>query len=241
MEPNKLENQIREKLNAREITPSAPSWDRLDAMLSVAENKKPKSSFNWIYIAACIVGFVFVGLVFFNQNNTNEIIKNHQVVESNSNDINSEKEKLTEEVVLKSNPYINQKTTIKNTNIASVSSAKKEVIKVQNASAKIQPFVKSEIIKEESIAEVVPQKIEEKQLVAENQSALLASNEINKSEKTTRNKSRLKVNPNALLSQVDGEVKQTFRRKAFRKITENFESTREAFVARNQESTPINN
>ena len=67
MEPNKLENQMREKLNAREIQPSANAWDRLDAMLSVTEDKKPKRNFNWLSIAAGIIGFLFVGLIFYNQ------------------------------------------------------------------------------------------------------------------------------------------------------------------------------
>jgi len=40
MEPNKLETQIKEQLNAREIQPSEMAWDRLDAMLTVAEEKK---------------------------------------------------------------------------------------------------------------------------------------------------------------------------------------------------------
>ncbi len=42
MEPNKLETQIKEKLNSREIQPTEMAWDRLDAMLSVAEEKKTK-------------------------------------------------------------------------------------------------------------------------------------------------------------------------------------------------------
>ena len=42
MEPNKIEKQFREKLNTREIQPSVQVWDRLDAMLSVAEEKKTK-------------------------------------------------------------------------------------------------------------------------------------------------------------------------------------------------------
>lgn len=40
MEQNKLETQIKEKLNSREIQPSEMAWDRLDAMLSVSEEKK---------------------------------------------------------------------------------------------------------------------------------------------------------------------------------------------------------
>ena len=42
MEPNKLENKMREKLNKRTIQPSANAWDRLDAMLSVTEQKTEK-------------------------------------------------------------------------------------------------------------------------------------------------------------------------------------------------------
>jgi len=40
MERNKTEKQFRDKLNTREIKPSAHAWDRLDAMLSVGEGKK---------------------------------------------------------------------------------------------------------------------------------------------------------------------------------------------------------
>ena len=47
MEPNKIDNQIREKLNAREIQPSAQAWDRLDAMLAVSEEKKSKKGYGW--------------------------------------------------------------------------------------------------------------------------------------------------------------------------------------------------
>ena len=43
MEPNNFEKDFREKLNQREIEPSNKAWDRLDAMLSVAEEKKPKT------------------------------------------------------------------------------------------------------------------------------------------------------------------------------------------------------
>jgi len=67
MEPNKLEKQIREKLNNREINPSEAAWDRLDAMLSVAEIKTKKRSFRWLYIAASFIGFLFIGTAYFSQ------------------------------------------------------------------------------------------------------------------------------------------------------------------------------
>jgi hypothetical protein len=70
MEPNKIEKQIREKLNTREIQPSAQAWDRLDAMLSVAEEKKTRKPFGFLFIAASILVFVTLGLFLFNQNGT---------------------------------------------------------------------------------------------------------------------------------------------------------------------------
>ena len=44
MEPNNIDNQIRQKLNVSEIQPSAQAWDRLDAMLALSEAKKAKKS-----------------------------------------------------------------------------------------------------------------------------------------------------------------------------------------------------
>ncbi|RZJ64488.1 MAG: hypothetical protein EOO45_18775, partial [Flavobacterium sp.] len=65
MEPNKLEQDFKNKLNEREIQPTPMAWDRLDAMLTVAEKKKPKRT--WMYIAASFLGFLLVGTLFFRQ------------------------------------------------------------------------------------------------------------------------------------------------------------------------------
>ena len=73
MEQNKLETQFKEKLNSREIKPKEMAWDRLNAMLSVAEPskgeqvQKPKHKFTWLYIAASFIGFLMISTVFFNQ------------------------------------------------------------------------------------------------------------------------------------------------------------------------------
>lgn len=67
MGPNKIEKQFRDKLNAREIQPSAQAWDRLDAMLSVAEEKKTKRPLGFLFIAAAILVFVTLGIFFFTQ------------------------------------------------------------------------------------------------------------------------------------------------------------------------------
>lgn len=62
MEPNKIDNQIREKLNAREIQPSAQAWDRLDAMLTVSEEKKPKKGYGWFFCGRFYDTFFRIGI-----------------------------------------------------------------------------------------------------------------------------------------------------------------------------------
>lgn len=236
MEPNKVDTQIREKLNAREIQPSTSSWDRLDAMLSVEENKKPKRSFKWLYMAASIVGFVFAGLFFFNQNNEiPEIINNQTVVENNSDVVNSEKEQSSEETLLQTTEASKNQNEIKNEALVSVSESRKESVKGNKSEANIQSFAKTESMKQEVVAEVVPQKTEEKLKEEISSTALLASNDVNKTEKKIQNKSKIKIDANALLSQVDGEIELTFRQKAIKKMAKNFESAREAVASRNLE------
>ena len=80
MEPNKLEKQFKEQLNSREIQPTEMAWSKLDAMLVAADSgnselakQKPKTKFPWMYVAASFVGFLLLGTVYFNQNNS-EII-----------------------------------------------------------------------------------------------------------------------------------------------------------------------
>ena len=43
MEPNKLDFEIKQKLDARTIQPSALAWDRLSAKLDSAEKNKSKT------------------------------------------------------------------------------------------------------------------------------------------------------------------------------------------------------
>ncbi|MEO8235645.1 MAG: hypothetical protein ABI549_09550 [Flavobacterium sp.] len=225
MEPNRLENQIAEKLNSREIQPSVQAWDRLDAMLSVAEKKKPKKRLSWLYIAASIIGFVFVGLLFYNQENTSIKTNNQVVVESNTN----KKAVLPEEV--------NQSETINNPKeeVLAIIESKKESIKVKNRNQKAQQFVKIQSENKEVIAEVIPQKTEEKAKIENNTTTLLASIETNKEQTKNVNKPKLKIDASALLSQVDGEITLTFRQKVLKSINKNYDSAKEALASRNQE------
>ena len=81
MELNNFDKDIQQKFNSRKIEPSAQAWDRLDAMLTVAEEKKQPKTYFWLKIAASFLIFSGIGYVFFQQNQkldisqpTNEVV-----------------------------------------------------------------------------------------------------------------------------------------------------------------------
>lgn len=57
MKSDKLEQQFREKLQNRTIEPSDKAWDRLDAMLSVAEKRKTNPQM--VVCSSKFVDFIF--------------------------------------------------------------------------------------------------------------------------------------------------------------------------------------
>ncbi len=224
MAPNKLENQIKEKLNSREVQPSAQAWDRLDAMLSVAENKKPKRKINWLAIAAVFVGFTILGTIFINKNKEITTVNENVVLETPKvnvqKNVDGVKPILKTETVLADNQAENQKNQQpkpKNQNLKSKTKGVSIIKNNQNQIASIPetevPIIQNPKIIETNIDEVL---LSEK-----------AKNQIPKS--------TIKVNPSSLLSQVDGELTQTFREKVISKVSKNFQTIKVAVATRNQE------
>jgi len=74
---NSIEKRFREELNQRTIEPSDKAWDRLDAMLSVAEKKQTKR--NWLWIAASLILFATIGSLFV-RTSKKELIPTKDVV-----------------------------------------------------------------------------------------------------------------------------------------------------------------
>jgi hypothetical protein len=53
--------------------------------------------------------------------------------------------------------------------------------------------------------------------------------------KAAFSKTAVKVNPNTLLSQVDGELELSFREKVINKVNKNYQTVKVALANRNQE------
>lgn len=232
MEQNKLENEFRNKLNQREINPSENSWDRLDAMLTVAEDKKPIRSYGWMYIAASIIGFAFLGTFFFNQSDKNQTIESNEVVMEN----NQKVEPIQKEVpsVIPSNSQTESIAVIP------------EVKNIEKNSQDLMPTIKREnqVALNPKGDSVIP-KLDDKQTnkkIEELASSNIKNNTVDEllaavkiSSKSGNSKTAIKVNPNTLLSQVDGELELSFREKVINKVNKNYQTVKVALANRNQE------
>ena len=220
MEPNKFDNQFKKKLSDREIKPSDAAWDKLEAMLSVSE--KPKRKFSWLYIAASILGFLMVGTIFYNQK---------------------------ESVLLNSKDTINTQNaiTIKSSETAPIlNSNKKSAVVIQETKKSISksyiiPLSYKQLKKNNQVVAVsiINQKTEQKSIAntttalsVEKQLVLVENFE---KEKSSDQKSTIHVNPDNLLSQVDGELELSFREKVINKVNKNYQTLKVALDNRNNQ------
>ena len=260
MGQNKLESQIKEKLDSREIQPSAQAWDRLDAMLSIAEEKKTKRSFGWLYIAAGITVLLIAGMFFLAQNSTDGINKD-AVVDSEVKNDSVEKEQNKLEVPInkaienKQN-QVAESTEVQNPKSINPSSNKEAVsiINQKNNQKKLSnPLInRNKEIEYQNSSDVALKDLpkvdtQTKIITAKNDTPAKVSGNLSTSDeqllanldkvgkKSTNQKSSVKVDAKSLLSQVDGEVEYTFREKVLTKISKNYKEVKVALSNRNNE------
>ncbi|MFC0780256.1 hypothetical protein [Flavobacterium sp. HJSW_4] len=245
MEPNNFEKDFREKLNQREIEPSNKAWDRLDAMLSVAEENKPikldskKSKRKWLFIAASFIGFLLVGTLFFNQNKDAVKTPETVIVEKETE---TQKESVSE-------PVIHNANSVKTETAIAEKSSEESSKKQEKSNPKASEQISNKTIKNEEnqIAEssIIIKNNQEKQS-AENQSLIaeiskkenvdqLLETAENKvlAENAVKPKPKVKINANNLLDQVDGELELSFREKMIAKINKSYHTVKVAVENRN--------
>ncbi|MGL2966605.1 hypothetical protein [Flavobacterium sp. XGLA_31] len=241
MEPNNIEKQFRDKLNVREIQPSSQAWDRLDAMLSVAEEKKTKRPFGFLFIAASILVLVTLGMFFFMPNSTEIKPINNVVGTETKADTLQNVVKHNQLPIVKSEKDIEAIATTDNqtSNQSSIINQKTTVNQKDNA-------YQSQIIKDKEIIfqnsddvalKDLPKIVDSKETIAVKRETmsdadLLASLDAAAKQSTSKN-STMKVDAKSLLSQIDGELNQTFREKTFSKLSKNYQEIKVALANRN--------
>lgn len=227
MKPNKFDNQIREKLNTREIQPSAQAWDRLDAMLTVSEEKKSKKGYGWFFVAASTILFFGLGFFLFNSNKASEINNSIPVVTTTNKAIDS----------------------VETNNIKEISVEKQQPVLVQNELnvSKIQKNKKSEVSNElkrlENIIQENPSPITHhtspityKYVTPESLLAEVQTGEkVITSEKKITPKTNMKIDANSLLSTVEKELDYNYRETTLEKLNRKFQDAKSALANRNYE------
>lgn len=246
MGQNKLENQIKEKLNSREIQPSAQAWDRLDAMLSVAEEKKTGRPFGFLFIAASILVFVSAGMFFFTQNSS-EVKNDNNVVETEIKKDAVQKENNIQSPIIekKQENQVAESTEIQKSNNQNNNNSAVSIIDQKSNQKQSNPLInKDKQIEFQNSSDValknLPKIVDTKEIIVSRPKTSTMSDEdllasLDNVGKKTNAKSKVKVDARNLLSQVDGELDQTFREKVIGKIAKNYQEVKVALSNRNQE------
>ena len=227
MEPNKIDNQIREKLNAREVQPSAQAWDRLDAMLAVSEEKKPKKGYGWFFVAASTILFFGLGFFLFNSNETKEINNSNPIVTTINEVMDStEANKINQISVEKEQPVLVQnEENYSKTQKNKKSKETNELIKPENdLEEKITP--NSQLQTPNSYKYVSPEN-----LLAEVQTG----EKVITSDKKISPKAKMKVDANSLLTNVEKELDENHRETTLDKLNRKFKDAKSALANRNYE------
>jgi hypothetical protein len=233
MEQNSFENQIKEKLENRSITPSNQAWSRLNEMLPVSD--EPNRNFKWMFLAASFIGFISVAIFF--QRQPNELVgadkpkipieniiaprTENTISKSGSLGIISDKVNPEKEIVKvesKINQKKNNQAIISENNGVEINSKTNLDDGMSNGTQK--PIIFKEQTQNSS------------QLIAHESNSL---NEIAQKSELDTKSDQIRVNVNSLLSQVENELNLTFRQKVIIKIAKNYKATKEILVARNQE------
>ena len=234
MEQDNFNKNIQEKFNFRTIEPSETAWNKLDAMLTVAAEKKQPNRFFWLSIAASFLLFSGVGYVFFQQNKQSRLTPTtEEIVTSKTNsETETHKQNTEESSVSFENELAN------NTTISTTSETKKSttIHTAQKENSKLEVF-ETALLKQEEVNTVneikkegIKQEIKEPNYNYTSAETLLAQAQGQKKPSNIISfKSTLRVNPNELLQAVESELDQTFKEKTITKLKQ----AKSAFVNRN--------
>lgn len=263
MAPYKLEDNIREKLEARELKPSADAWKKLQAKLD-AEQPKKRNLF-WYYAAASFVGLLIAASIFFSNN---KIEKSNQIVNEKIEQPKVEKKDGIIPQTLQSQQAVSEENTAeKNTEKKQIQNSNKTQLppQIQIPNGTKKSTVDKKIEKTDALAAETETKIKQpfktEQPILSNEENIFNSKvdevvasvkklqEINtevtaaeveallknarRDIQNQRILSSQKVDATALLEDVEWELEKSFRDKVFDVLGEGFQKVRTAVSERN--------
>lgn len=232
MKSDKLEKQFREKLQNRTIEPSDKAWDRLDAMLSVAEKKK-KPYGKWWFVAAGLLILFSVGKFLFKAEKFSPTIHNEVVIDKPFVGTESEKESIV----------INENTieiTPKNIE-EKVVATKKATAQNSSASEKMTPN-STEVAFQEEVVNPTEQNTSVKTTTRKYISAQSLLSQVESEKKIIEQKiepkkfeSKIQIDANTLLSETETEMDESFKTRALNEFLNQYQTIKTAVSNRNKE------
>ena len=264
MAPIKFEDNIREKLESREIEPSSDAWKKLSERLD--ENSKKKNNYTiWYAIAASIIGMLIAVSVFsnrgdkLNENSTEFVDLNTsergRPIENVPNTIEDISEVKNKGIVVAEES--NSVKLIKKTNTSlGESLPKKKDLVLENTDSKVSEAI-AKTIKENQAGKMstIPEEvISNDELIMDKRlnglgaqgGIIQQDNEIGSAEEintlltnaerkiqTEKTLDSNKIDPAALLGDVESEMENSFREKIFTALGDGFNTIKTAVIDRN--------
>jgi hypothetical protein len=260
MAPIKFEEQLRDELEKRTLSPSSEGWSQLSDRLDVDEKKSKNPLFWWLSIAAGLIIMIAVSVQFFNNDDAQEVMP--QVVEeqlkgsqleNNNENFNTEDaiELVVEEETLKdekdSTPITDnaqiidyKKVTYKKSEPKlqltenSGSTTKTNTANRENVLKEAVSIITDESMMKEVVALTLNELGSEETSVTDREiDSLLkvASKELFK-DKLQKDSSKT-VDVDALLLSVEEDMGQSFRSKVFNALKESYKTVKTKVVERN--------
>ena len=260
MAPIKFEENIKDKLENRKITPSSESWSKLSERLDADDNTSKKPMYWWLSMAAGLLLLVAISIQFFSSNESEKVLpkmveeevinkqlQNEQLESNPKESIElANEDKSTEEAeavvptinnskVIDYKEVINKKPKpqtqlVNETQPAEKPNKKNEEAQLHNEAKHLLEEAKLKLAVAEAMATI---KSEDTSVTDREIDSLLklASKELFRD--NLQKKATRTVDAKALLMSVEDEMGQSFRSRVFEALKESYETVKTAVVDRN--------
>ena len=260
MAPIKFEEQLKEKLEKRTLSPSAEGWTKLSDRLDADNKKNRKPIYWWLSIAAMLVIMIAITVQVFNKEETTSVAP--QIVNEELNEIKNDKE----DAIFsndKESELVSEENTLKDevsdraNDDKPVNAEIKKLVK-SNPESKTQLAANTDNKEAKALSahdQIVKEKIlnVNKPIIDENAVAVALENvntskedQLNRevdsllklaSKELTKNKfikeGGKTVDANALLEDVQDEMGQSFRSKVYEALKDSYKTVKTAVAQRN--------
>jgi|SRR5690606_735860 hypothetical protein len=233
MKSDKLEKQFREKLQNRTIEPSDKAWDRLDAMLSVAEKKK-KPIRKWWFVAASLLILFSVGKFLFKAEKFSPTIHNEVVIDKPIVETESENESIvTIETPIEITPKNIEEKAVTTKKATVRNSAASEKMTPNSTEVAFQEEIVNPTDKNNSVKNIPTKKyISAQSLLTQVESEKKI---IEQKIEPKKFESKIQIDANTLLSETETEMDETFKTRALNEFLNQYQTIKTAVSNRNKE------